>query len=56
MIFEDVYEYYLYLGTEDAFNGVMRPQHFFEFTSFNSRVNEKCLDTYMFGFLMVGVA
>lgn len=56
MIFESVYEYYMYLGTEDAINGIMQPPHFFKITNFNNKVNGKCLDAYMFGFLMAGVA
>lgn len=56
MIFEDVYEYYMYLGTEDAINGVMQKHSFFESRDINAKVREKCLDAYMFGFLMAGVA
>lgn len=53
MIFQNVYEYYMYLGVEDALNNNMRSEEFFHT---RSEVAEKCMDAYMFGFLMAGMA
>ena len=49
MIFENVYEYYMWMGVEDALKNKMRNPEFFQT---RNETGEKCLDAYMFGFMM----
>mgnify|MGYP006921285036 CR=1 FL=1 len=53
MIFNSVYEYYMWMGTEDGLKNKMRHESFFVI---KTEVSEKCIDAYMFGFLIGSMA
>lgn len=53
MIFNNVYEYYMFLGTEDGLKNKMRSPEFFQT---KTEVSEKCLDAYMFAFMIASLA